>query len=242
MNKLISILNTHKKSIFFSLLIYLVIFIALIITSIKTPLTDEYDGFLVDFEDLEQLELPKIENIDKENNIDDNRLNIAVNEALKDNPTTNPYDYYNMDEQSDDYKNELIKNALSEEEYDELINKEYEYNVEDLKPEEKIETKKEEKKETNYQGATYIKYNLKDRHDRKLIIPTYKCEGYGKVVVKIVVNKEGRVINTEIISNSNNNDCLIDAAIQSAKNSLFDKNINAPNKQTGTISYTFKEQ
>ena len=110
------------------------------------------------------------------------------------------------------------------------------------KDEVKPETKNE-KKESNYQGATYIKYNLKDRHDRKLIIPTYKCEGYGKVVVKIIVNKSGKVIKAEIISSSaNGSDCLNNAALSSAKKSLFDKNINAPIKQTGTISYTFKEQ
>ena len=243
MANIISILDNHKKSIFYSILIYLVIFSFLIVSSINTPIIEEYDGFLVDFEDLEQLELPKL--IDNnENTIDDNRLNIAVNEALKDNPTSNPYDYYNMEEQSDDYKDELIKNALSDEEYDEYINKEYEYDVEEFKKDEpKPENKKQEKKELNYQGATYIKYNLKNRHDRKLIIPTYKCEGYGKVVVKIVVNKLGKVTKAEIISSSaNGSDCLNNAALSSAKKSLFDKNINAPDKQTGTISYTFKEQ
>ncbi len=240
---ILSILDNHKKSIFISILVYLVIFSFLIVSSIKTPIFEEYDGFLVDFEDLEELELPKLIDVNNENNIDDNKLNIAVNEALKDNPTSNPYDYYNIDEQSDDYKDELIKNALSDEEYDEYINKEYEYDVEEYKKEEIKHDNKEEKKETNYQGATYIKYNLKNRHDRKLIIPTYKCEGYGKVVVKIVVNKLGKVIKTEIISSSaNGSDCLNNAALSSAKSSTFDKNINAPDKQTGTISYTFKEQ
>ncbi len=243
MAKIISILDKHKKSIFISLLIYLVIFSFLIASSIKTPIPEEYDGFLVDFEDLEQLELPILTDVNKDNSIDDNKLNVAVNEALKDKPTSNPYDYYNMEEQSDDYKNELIKNALSEEEYDEYINKDYEYDVEDFKNDEVKNEVKKEKKESNYQGATYIKYNLKDRHDRKLIIPTYKCEGYGKVVVKIVVNKLGKVTKAEIISSSaNGSDCLNNAALSSAKNSIFDKNINAPNKQTGTISYTFKEQ
>jgi len=243
MIKILSILDKHKKSIFISVLIYLAVFMFLIASSIKTPIKEEYDGFLVDFEDLEQLELPKQTDLKSENTIDDKRLNIAVNEALKDKPTSNPYDYYNMEEQSDEYKEELIKNALSEEEYDEYKNKDYEYDVKEYKKEEKKPKQKIVKKETNYQGATYIKYNLKDRHDRKLIIPTYKCEGYGKVVVKIIVNKLGKVVKAEIISSSaNGSDCLNSTALSSAKNSTFDKNIDAPDKQTGTISYTFKEQ
>lgn len=243
MGNIISILNSRKKSIFISLIVYLLLFLVLIVSSINTPIYEEYDGFLVDFEDFEDLELPKLNDINDPNNIDDNRLNIAVNEALKDNPTSNPYDYYNMEEQSEDYKDELIKNALSDEEYDKYIDKEYEYDIEEIKEEQTSEKNEKQKKEQNYQGATYIRYNLKDRHERKLIIPTYKCEGYGKVVVKIAVNKLGKVIKTEIISSSaNSTDCLKEAALSSAKNSLFDKNINAPEKQTGTISYTFKQQ
>ena len=87
MAKILSILDNHKKSIFISILVYLVIFSFLIVSSIKTPIYDEYDGFLVNFEDLQELELPKTIDVNDKNNIDDNKLNIAVNEALKDNPT-----------------------------------------------------------------------------------------------------------------------------------------------------------
>ncbi len=243
MKRIISILNNNKKSIFISLVVYSSFFLLLIVFEISSPKIEVYEGFLVDFEDEEKIELPKIEETQNEELIDDNRLNVAVNEALKSNPTSNPYDFYNMEEQSDKYKNELIKNSLSEQEYSDYINKNYEYNEKEIVEEKKIEQKKVEppNKNANYQGATYIKYNLKDRHDTKLIVPTYKCEGYGKVVVKIVVNKLGKVINAEIIS-ADNNSCLKETALNSALNTLFDKNINAPEKQTGTISYTFMQQ
>lgn len=236
-------LNNNRRSIFVSLLVYLGVFGSLIIFSINTPKQEEYDGFLVDFEDLEDLILPDVEKIDDSEPIDDNRLNIAVNEALESNPTSNPYDYYDMEEQTDDYKEQLIKNALSEEDYEEYVDKEYEYDVNEFKETEVIKPKEnKDQKETNFQGETFIKYNLKNRHERKLIIPTYKCEGYGKVIVKIVVNQNGKVTKAEIIKSTENNDCLNNAALNSAKKSLFDKNINAPNKQTGTISYTFMKQ
>ena len=243
-----SSLNKHKKSIFYTLIVYSVLLLALISLGIKSPPKQaEIDGFEVDFEDEEEMELPKIDKNLNEDFIDDKRLNVAVNEALKDNPVSNPYDFYDMPEQSEDYKQQLIKEALSPEEYDKYFNKDDNYSPEELEDDtsapQKEETKTEKNdKKTNYQGATYIKYNLKNRHERKLIIPTYKCEGFGKVVVKISVNRNGRVTKAEIISSSSNNSCLNSTAIEAARNSTFDKNIDAPEHQTGTISYTFMPQ
>ncbi len=252
MKHLLDILNKQKKAVFITLFIYAVIFIVLLAYQIKVPVKqDEIDGFEVDFEQDEELTLPKIDNNLKEDFIDDKRLNVAVNEALKDNPISNPYDFYNMQEQSDEYKQQLIKEALSPEEYDKYIKDKDNTptNVDDeisdySEPEmqEQNNDNKNKNDKQNYQGATYIKYNLKDRYEQKLIIPTYKCEGYGKVLVKIYVNKKGDVTKATVISSSNENDCLNKTAINAALNSKFDENINAPEKQVGTISYTFMPQ
>jgi TonB family protein len=247
MRHIFKVLNKHKKSIFYTLLVYAILLGALISLGIKAPPRQvEIDGFEVDFEDDNEMELPQIDEKLNEDFIDDKRLNIAVNDALKDDPVSNPYDFYDMPEQSDEYKNELIKKALSPDEYDKYFNKDDNYlhdEIDEQLPKNEKQTKKTDNdKKSNYQGATYIHFNLKNRYEQKLIIPTYKCEGYGKVVVKIVVNRNGKVVKAEIISSNNNNECLNSTALEAAKNSTFNKNINAPERQTGTISYTFMAQ
>jgi len=245
MGNLFDILNHHKKSIFYSLIIYVSLFLILLSTGISTAKIEEVQEFEIDLSVFEQIE--EQENQENKINEDDlmseDKLNVAVNEALKDNPLSNPYDYYDMPEQSDEYKEQLIKNAL-EDEYDDYANKEYKvdesYYADVNKP--KDNKDKTDETKTNYQGATYVNYYLKDRHERNLKIPTYACEESGKVIVKIYVNRAGRVLKAELLKATNAEPCLVEAALNAARNSSFLRNNDSPEKQSGTISYTFKEQ
>jgi len=106
------------------------------------------------------------------------------------------------------------------------------------------EDKKENKTEKQkFKGKTNIEYNLENRTHRRIYVPVYRCESGGKVIVDIIVDQEGNVINA---SNSKktatNNLCLIEEAIKSAYKFLFNSDPNADEKQSGTITFHFIPQ
>lgn len=147
-----------------------------------------------------------------------------------------------------------LQEQISTDKYIEQLKEEL--NIKDLNPKNNIESgnepilqsenqinkNTEEKKDKYYKGPTRIKYFLKGRTDRYIHIPVYKCQGNGKVVVDIVVNREGEVISTSIASSNTNEECINRTALESASISLFNIDINADPKQKGTISYEFVAQ
>ena len=68
------------------------------------------------------------------------------------------------------------------------------------------------------------------------------CNEEGKVVVKIVVNQLGKVIEAYpgVKGSTNTAICLTDPAKQAALATEFNADSNAPSRQIGTIVYTFK--
>ena len=81
---------------------------------------------------------------------------------------------------------------------------------------------------------------MSDSTHLHLPIPIYLCEVDGKIVVNITVDSKGKVINTSINSSSNsNNECLIEHAIEYAKESRFSVDESKPT-QLGTITFQFK--
>jgi len=85
-----------------------------------------------------------------------------------------------------------------------------------------------------------VSYSLVGRIHTFLPTPIYLCEQGGKIVVNITVNHEGNVVDTYInASSSSENGCLVDHALEYAKESKFNKN---PKKasQLGTITFLFR--
>lgn len=95
-----------------------------------------------------------------------------------------------------------------------------------------------------YKGPTTASYYLEGRNDIYFPIPVYKCEGSGKVVLDILVDQSGFVISAIINKTESKitEDCLMDAAVNSALTSRFEPKSNAPGKQKGKISYIFIKQ
>jgi hypothetical protein len=105
------------------------------------------------------------------------------------------------------------------------------------------EEKPEDTKPINkfYKGPTRVEYNFSRSH-RFIHIPVYKCQGSGKVVVDIIVNQEGEVISASIASTNTTEECVMETALQSARISLFESDLNADPRAKGTISYEFVAQ
>jgi hypothetical protein len=95
-----------------------------------------------------------------------------------------------------------------------------------------------------YSGPSSVYYSLQGRNKVFLPIPVFKCEGEGKIVVQIYVNRSGRVIESKILKNkcSIQDDCLFDAALESSAKTRFNSSNSCPEKQEGTITYHFIKQ
>jgi len=90
---------------------------------------------------------------------------------------------------------------------------------------------------------TTVSYDLIGRWHRNLYIPAYKCQGGGTVVIRIEVDRSGRVIWFSVVPEVSTSDpCLLAEASQSAMSALFNSDANAAERQRGTITYIFLPQ
>lgn len=96
----------------------------------------------------------------------------------------------------------------------------------------------------NFKGATRIYYELVGRNHLYLPIPIYKCQGSGKVVLSIEVDKNGIVQRAQVMEREStaSDPCLIETAVNTALISRFNPDANAPKVQIGTLTYQFVAQ
>lgn len=99
-----------------------------------------------------------------------------------------------------------------------------------------------ESMDVKVEGNVTVSYVLINpiRHARELIVPSYMCHGGGEVSIAIVVNHSGEVVSAKVISGGD--DCMQQAALKSAKASLFNLNKKSPARQNGRITYLFVPQ
>ncbi len=103
--------------------------------------------------------------------------------------------------------------------------------------------KKENKKEVRFTGDSNIRYFLKNRYDIYMANPLYTCPEYmsGLVVIDIVIDPSGKVIEAKFNKDKSTTDatCLIENALEAAKESFFNSDTSAPAVQRGYITYNF---
>lgn len=100
----------------------------------------------------------------------------------------------------------------------------------------------EERRDQVVKGSVTVSFSLTNpvRNSRYLHIPAYLCEAGGVVVVQITVDRGGEVIAARV--REGGDDCMRDTALRAARESLFNIDQAAPERQTGTITYTFIPQ
>ena len=111
-------------------------------------------------------------------------------------------------------------------------------------PEDNTEGKTPEQiKQANFKGKSNIHYFLDKRYHIRLPIPVYLAEGGGEVIVDIVVDRNGRVINAEPRSTLGIKDLtILSYAKQAAEKTQFNPDPSAPDRGKGTITYLFVPQ
>ena len=100
----------------------------------------------------------------------------------------------------------------------------------------------------DFTGPTTITYEFLDEPRQRgkvlLTIPVYRCQGSGLVRVRIIVGRDGHILDAEVKEPIEGSDrvCFADAALAAALSSRFRIEINAPEKQRAMITYTFIAQ
>jgi len=91
-----------------------------------------------------------------------------------------------------------------------------------------------------YSGEVMISYNLKGRKAYSLPNPGYTCNGSGVVVIKIKVDKSGKVKDAyyNAATSKRATTCMVERALKYANKSRFDYKSSVA-MQTGTITYNF---
>lgn len=90
-------------------------------------------------------------------------------------------------------------------------------------------------------GSGGVSYSLEGRSSRSLPRPEYNIPEQGVVVVTIVVDRSGRVVRAVpgARGTTTTNQQLRNLARNAALRATFDANPNAPEEQSGTITYRF---
>ena len=102
--------------------------------------------------------------------------------------------------------------------------------------------KPKERQDSKYTGGVTVRFEFRDpvRTSRDLVVPAYKCESGGQVVVAVVLNTGGEVISARVTSGGDER--MREEALKAARASLFNIDSSAPARHSGTITYTFIPQ
>ena len=104
----------------------------------------------------------------------------------------------------------------------------------------------EREKESNFtrkKGNVTVSYDLDGRHAIFLEIPAYLCEGGGKVILDIVVNRMGKVVSATVKKTYGVTDyCVEEMAVWATLKAEFNMKNDAPARQKGTMTYIFVAQ
>ena len=86
-----------------------------------------------------------------------------------------------------------------------------------------------------------VEYSLSGRQANYLPLPEYNVQATGRVVVQITVNRQGQVVRATagVRGTTTTNQTLHRLAEEAALRARFDLRADAPEEQTGTITYNF---
>lgn len=231
----------HRVAILTVVLAYVFFGVAFVAADVVVSKKESQTEILLDLTDLEALqeelqraqELNRILNERYEESPTSNRISNenALNDALDDHRTDAREIYSEADEVQQRVRDNAASYALGLEGERKILEERYEGEGE-------IENRK-------VRGNVTVSYSLSEpvRYAVKMPVPAYMCEGGGGVVVDIVVNPSGEVIDCKVNDAlSERNECLRDAALSKAALSIFNADPSAPAKQRGYIEYQFIAQ
>jgi len=203
------------------------------------PLLIEFPDILPEEEEIvpekekaEELAAPEIRSTNNLTNAASNRLSVEKSTTSKDKFFDEDY----LKEVNDAKK--LVSNVNNQ------LSKE-KVNMDDIKmPVETTEGMNPDSiKNIIYTGESNIVYYLENRYHLSLPIPVYLTQGGGKIIIDIVVDRQGKVIQaTPKAGQKVRDEQIIVYAQTAALRTLFNADPKAPSGQRGTIHYNFIAQ
>jgi len=203
------------------------------------PLLIEFPDILPEEEEIvpekekaEELAAPETRSTNNLTNAASNRLSVEKSTTSKDKFFDEDY----LKEVNDAKK--LVSNVNNQ------LSKE-KVNMDDIKmPVETTEGMNPDSiKNVIYTGESNIVYYLENRYHLSLPIPVYLTQGGGKIIIEIVVDRQGKVIQaTPKAGQKIRDEQIIVYAQTAALRTLFNADPKAPSGQRGTIHYNFIAQ
>lgn len=243
------IVQRYFLPISITLFIHLIFLGFLIVFEMKNPEKHSQSQIIIDF-DNEEIALPELQqNKVEKSELTDNQSEEVKNVEKNLGESNKSFrDYYR--EAKELLEKGKPKEIFKANDYNDQrwLVKDYSKEIPDVENWNKPNVQKNDNTAQNskntYAGNAIIRYDLGGRRAIRLPIPAYKCQGYGKVIIEIVVNPKGNVVSAKIsdLDASLNESCLPNTALESARNSRFVPNDKAPANQKGFIYYTFIAQ
>lgn len=246
-DSLLDWLKEHRHGVMGTVIFHLVLAIFLVCVGISRLDSQQRMEIEIDMPEPEIVE-QKQEEQKKKEQILQQSADEEVNEMLRSLAVNEDVVRKNAETQPHERVEEYIEQI--QEEIDSDYGGRYRPNKNKLYKEDSIRVQRDKKERmldslqsTVYVGKSSVSYNIKGRYKTYLPIPVYKCEFGGKIVVAVVVNRQGRVIKAEVVdADSNKDDSLREVAVDAALKSEFNVDEKAPERQAGTITYNFVKQ
>lgn len=232
-------LNNQHKALLITLLITGTVVLSVFNLSLKqhSEIASESYYEIEPEKELTEEELKILETLESLNN-----AKVETNEAFNETQKVKHFaQAYKTIAPPEDYipksTNTLGNQSISRKTYE--IPEDSKLNTEELAKFSKVNDLLKQQQSDGNNSKSSIRFSLKNRKKVHIPIPVYLCEVDGKIVVNITVNARGKVIDTYInTSSTSDNECLIEHAIDYAKQSLFSAD-SSKEKQIGSITFFF---
>ena len=235
----------HRLGLSVMVIVYLILGIAFLSAKILVGKRPHMQGIYVDLQTLEELEAEK-ERLEREiemkqqSDLDWSKIrnlqsnDAMLNEELKDDRNTNAA--------------QINESAKSIAEGMEANRAAYEaglaeaQSILDADRSQPTDDNKKKGEDSKFKGGVTVRFEFKNpiRTKRNLVIPAYRAEAGGQVVVAVALNQGGEVISARVVSGGD--EIMREEALKAARASLFNIDNSAPARHEGTITYTFVPQ
>ena len=236
----------HRLGLSVMVIVYLILGIAFLSAKILVGKRPHMQGIYIDLQTLEELQAEK-ERLEREvelkqqSDLDWSKIrnlqsnDAVLNEELKDDRNTNTSQ---INESAKSIAAGMEANRAAYEAG--LAEAQSILNADRSQKDDAKESKKGE--DSKFKGGVTVRFEFKNptRTKRNLVIPAYRAEAGGQVVVAVTLNQGGEVIAARIVSGGD--DIMREESLRAARASLFNIDNSAPARHEGTITYTFVPQ
>lgn len=242
MDKFLDYIEKYKLAIFGTIIIHIMVFFFSIFTTVKdvNRMASPVVSLEVPLDDVELEEEDISESTDEENpNFSGEVSNSISNEN---DERDRSYEDYSTNSEEAKLSAKELEAQYFKEAAENNERSEYAEEMEEHQVKEKVKTKSNTTSggANAFAGEVMISYNLKGRDAYDLQNPGYTCNGSGVVVIKIKVDKSGKVKDAtyDTVASKRATTCMVERALLYAKKSRFNYK-STTGVQAGTITYKF---